>query len=74
MVVGDSYFHDVVLGAQQNFHVVQEDEMVQWAVEVVEAAVAAEVSDLYALHIQKYRVLEAAMELHKDPCCPRCLQ
>jgi hypothetical protein len=42
--------------------------------EVVEAAVAVEVFDLYALHIQKYRAPEAEAEPHKDPCCLDCLE
>ena len=70
MVDGDNYFHGEVLGGQKNFHGVQEDGMVQ---RVVEAAVAAEVFDLYALHIQNYRAPEAETEPHKDPCCLDCL-
>jgi hypothetical protein len=75
MVDGDSYFHGAVLGGQKNFHGVQEDGIVRWVVEVVvEAAVVAEVFDLYALYIQKDRAPEAEMEPHKDPCCLDCLQ
>lgn len=46
MVVGDNYFHGVVLDAQ-NFHGVREDGMVQ---QEVEAAVVVELLDLNALH------------------------
>lgn len=75
VVDGDSYFHGAVLGAQKNFHGAQEDGKVRQVVEaVVEAAVAADASDLDALHIQKYRVEEAGMEPHKDPCCLDYLQ
>jgi hypothetical protein len=75
MVDGESYFHGAVLVGQKNFHVVQEDGIVGRVVEeVVEAAVAVEVFDLYALHIQKYRAPEAEAEPHKDPCCLDCLE
>lgn len=75
LVDGDSYFHGAVLGAQKNFHGVQEDGKVRRVVEAaVEAAVAADASDLDALHIQKYRAVEAGMEPHQDPCCLDYLQ
>jgi multimeric flavodoxin WrbA len=75
MVDGDSYFHGAVLGGQKNAHGAQEDGMVRRVVEeVAEAVVAAEVFDLYDLHIQKYRALEAETEPHKHPCCLDCLQ
>lgn len=74
LVDGDSYFHGAVLGAQKNFHGVQEDGKARQVVEAVEAAVAADASDLDALHTQKYRAVEAGMEPHQDPCCLDYLQ
>lgn len=75
LVDGDSYYHGAVLGAQKNFHGVQEDGKVRQVVEAaVEAAVAADASGLDALHTQKYRAVEAGMEPHKDPCCLDYLQ
>jgi hypothetical protein len=75
MVVGDNYFHDVVvLTAQKNG--VQEDEMVQQeaAAAAVVVAEVAEASDLHAQRTHNCRALEDVMKLHKDLCCFYCLQ
>lgn len=76
MVVGDSYFHDVVLGAHISCHGAQKDGMLQQdvVVAVVAAAVPVEISDYYAQHIQNCRVVEVAKKLYMHPCCLGCFQ